>query len=159
MLKILRDQWGPAEKDADDFTTLQEHVIFVLSLCSNTGLLQTSFINFYNRWSFYNLLVKNSFCQNGQFELTLTWMHSTFMGIFDYIKLGKVSSVLKGSDDGSVIEISCLTNLTRWLPTFSPYDGNLSSFWNIVFFLEYQIMDKLSDPEKMRCWLHNTREL
>jgi hypothetical protein len=50
------------------------------------------------------------------------------MGIFDYIKLGKVSSVLKGSDDGPVIEISCLTNLSRWLPTLSPDDDNTSSF-------------------------------
>lgn len=35
------------------------------------------------------------------------------MGIFDYIKFGKVSSVLKGSDDGPVIENSCVTDLSR----------------------------------------------
>jgi hypothetical protein len=58
----------------------------------------------------------------------LSYGATTFVGIFDYIKLGKVSSVLNGSDDGPMIEISCLTDLSRWLPTFSPEDGNISSF-------------------------------
>jgi hypothetical protein len=36
-------------------------------------------------------------------------------------------------------------------PTFSPEDGNRSSFWNAVFISEYETMDKVQKSSDSSC--------